>query len=474
MGKAQTLFLLVLILPILFCLKGEPKPEDHLDGTVQIKNVPHVLQKADFCGEACVEMYLRKLGHQITQDDIFNISGLDPIHARGCYTVELARALSTIGFKTGDVWYQIPAESDQATYNQWLNLYADLLKGVPSIICMRTDNTESATEHFRLILGYDRGKREIIFHEPAETNGQYKQMELKDFLDCWPLKYNPKRWTIVRIRLEAAQIKPINRHKGFTNADFVQHMIGLKRKVPPKGFTIVIQKPFVVISDEAPDVVRYLAHNVVSWATQKLKHMYFKTDPRNIIDIWLFNGQGSYKKYAWEIFGDKPDTPFGYSSPSKNALIMNIRTGTGTLVHEMVHPFIRANFPQCPSWFNEGLASLYEQSTGQGNKIIGLTNWRLAGLQQAIRNNSVPSFKTLTATSEYEFYDEDPGTNYAQARYLCYYLQEKGLLTKFYHKFHANQKEDPTGYQTLKTILGEENMTSFKKKWERFILSLRQ
>jgi len=28
------------------------------------------------------------------------------------------------------------------------------------------------------------------------------------------------------------------------------------------------------------------------------------------------------------------------------------------LVHEIVHPFMRANFPECPAWFNEGLASL--------------------------------------------------------------------------------------------------------------------
>ena len=41
---------------------------------------------------------------------------------------------------------------------------------------------------------------------------------------------------------------------------------------------------------------------------------------------------------------------------------MNIATGGGTLVHEIVHPFMAANFEQCPSWFNEGLGSLYEQS----------------------------------------------------------------------------------------------------------------
>lgn len=259
---------------------------------------------------------------------------------------------------------------------------------------------------------------------------------------------------------------------GFADADYTQHLSELKNKVP-KGFTIVIQKPFVVIGDESPAMVRHRAEHTVKWATKRLKRMYFPKDPDEIIDIWLFKDKHSYLEYTREIFGDKPDTPFGYSSSRHKALIMNIATGGGTLVHEMVHPFVAANFPDCPAWFNEGLGSLYEQSMGKGDEIIGLTNWRLAGLQEAIRKNVVPSFKTLTSTTDYSFYQEDPGTNYAQARYLCYYLQEKGLLKKFYHKFHANCKEDPTGFETLKQVLGESDMDAFKKKWERFVLQLK-
>ena len=40
-------------------------------------------------------------------------------------------------------------------------------------------------------------------------------------------------------------------------------------------------------------------------------------------------------------------------------VVLGTSTGGGTLVHEIVHPFMRANFPNCPSWFDEGLASLY-------------------------------------------------------------------------------------------------------------------
>jgi len=132
-----------------------------------------------------------------------------------------------------------------------------------------------------------------------------------------------------------------------------------------------------------------------------------------------------------------------------------------------------ANFPECPAWLNEGLGSLYEQSAQRGGKIVGLTNWRLAGLQKAIKAGKVPAFKWLTARTDAQFYGSDPGTNYAQSRYLCYWLQQKGLLRKFYHDFHANRKTDPTGYETLKKVLAAKDMAAFKKKWEAYILKLR-
>jgi hypothetical protein len=70
------------------------------------------------------------------------------------------------------------------------------------------------------------------------------------------------------------------------------------------------------------------------------------------------------------------------------------------------------------------------------------------------------------------FYNRDKGTNYGQSRYLCYYLQERGLLVKFYKEFYAHRADDPTGYQTLQSVLGESDMDAFKQRWEKFVLNL--
>ncbi|MEK7486892.1 MAG: hypothetical protein AABZ60_21415 [Planctomycetota bacterium] len=257
-----------------------------------------------------------------------------------------------------------------------------------------------------------------------------------------------------------------------TDEEYTEHLSQLKKKLPHSGFTIIQEKPFMVIGDESPQKVQSRAIQTIRWATQKLKASYFAKDPSLINDIWLFKDKISYEKHTLQLFGYKPHTPFGFYSESERSLIMNIGTGGGTLVHEMVHVFMAGNFPECPSWFNEALASLYEQCQEKEGEINGLTNWRLEGLQKAIKSKSVPSFKILCSTTQQEFYNKDPGTNYSQGRYLCYYLQEQGLLKKYYQEFVAHQKEDPSGYETLKKILAVDDMDAFQKKWEEFSLQL--
>lgn len=261
--------------------------------------------------------------------------------------------------------------------------------------------------------------------------------------------------------------------RNFTDADFARHIAELKKKLPSREFTIVIQRPFVVVGDGTPAAVRSQS-GTVRWAVDKLKQDFFTKDPADILDVWLFKDEASYRKHTRLLFKDEPDTPYGYYSTEHKALIMNIETGGGTLVHEIVHPFVEANFPEAPPWLNEGLGSLYEQSGEEDGHIYGYPNWRLPGLQEAIKDSAVPTFKELTAMNANAFYYHDKGTNYGQSRYLLYYLQERGLLVKFYKEFYNRRQTDPTGYQTLQTILGESDMTAFQKKWEKFVLDLSQ
>jgi hypothetical protein len=239
-----------------------------------------------------------------------------------------------------------------------------------------------------------------------------------------------------------------------------------------RGFTVLIEPPFVVLGDEAPALVRGHAEGTVRWAVERLERDYFAAHPAAIIEVWLFGGDESYRRWAKQLFDDEPDTPYGYYSPQHEALVMNIATGGGTLVHEIVHPYMATNFPACPSWFNEGLGSLYEQCRDHDGHLWGLTNWRLPALQDAIRAGRVPSTKTLCETGDRPFYDDDPGSNYAQARYLCMWLQEHGELVRYYHDFVAAAVADPTGFETLRAVVGSD-MQRFDQQWRDWVLGLR-
>jgi hypothetical protein len=256
-----------------------------------------------------------------------------------------------------------------------------------------------------------------------------------------------------------------------TNNAFSSHIEKLP-KLP--GFTAVIQPPFVILGDESPQIVQRRATNTVKWATDKLKQDFFSRDPAEVIDIWLFKDNHSYTNYAWLLFKDVPTTRFGYFSAQNHALVMNISTGGGTLVHEMVHAFINANFPKCPPWFNEGFASLFEACEEKDGHLHGMINWRFKGLEKAIKEGKTISFQKLASMTSTEFYGEENYSQfYAQARYLCYYLQEKGLLVKYYREFTRNVNKDPTGFSSLQHVLGEKDMKAFQNKWEKFILELR-
>jgi len=443
--------------------------------SVLIPDVPHQVQKPDFCGEAVASMYLRALGKSYDQGDVFAMSGMDPARGMGVTTRELKAALGRIGFDVGDVWFSIEAEhADRELAALFDDLYTDLIRGVPSIVCTHYDDSPNTTEHFRLVLGYDADKDEIIYHEPAVKNGSYRRMKRADFLKLWPLEYARDEWTVIRFALDPSDLQDPPAHQGHGPAAFAQHVMQLRKRLP-RGFSVVVEPPFVVVGDGGPQAVKSAAARTVRWSVERLKKDYFAKDPNEILDIWLFKDEKSYRKHTYEIFGDRPDTPYGYYSSSEKALVMNIATGGGTLVHEIVHPFVEANFPECPAWFNEGLGSLYEQSSTRDGHIIGLTNWRLAGLQDALRSGGVPTFAALTSTTTHEFYEEDAGTNYAQARYLLYYLQERGLLVRYYRQFHANQDKDPTGYESLKKILGltQRDMPAFERDWASWVLRLR-
>ena len=107
----------------------------------------------------------------------------------------------------------------------------------------------------------------------------------------------------------------------------------------------------------------------------------------------------------------------------------------------------------------------------QIGKLVGLTNWRLAGLQKAIADDKCPTLRKVMSLSEAGFRNRDSGIHYAVARYFMLYLQEKGLLEEFYRTFRDSFDKDKTGITVAEKLLGEK-LEDFEPKWREWVKGL--
>lgn len=244
-----------------------------------------------------------------------------------------------------------------------------------------------------------------------------------------------------------------------------------RERFDAEQFHYLVAGPFVIAGDASAERLSHYRDNTVLAAARALRATYFDAQPAEPVLILLFERAGPYKRLAKKWFDDDDVPHFGFFRRSDRVMLMNVGTGTGTLVHELVHALMAPDFPDVPDWFNEGLASLYEQCSLSGDSISGHENWRLPDLQNAIRGKTLRPLAEMIQSPR--FYDEKlVGINYAQSRYLMFYLQEKGLLKGYYRLFRGGVKDDPTGVKTLKRVLKTDNLDEFDQTWRRWVLAL--
>jgi hypothetical protein len=244
-------------------------------------------------------------------------------------------------------------------------------------------------------------------------------------------------------------------------------------RLGPECHTIV-RPPFVLAGDLNEEGLDAWHRETIAPAMRAMSREMLDTPPSQPITVLLLATESSYNVYAEKLFGDRGVSIYGYYKPGLRTLVMNIGTGGGTLVHELTHALVDFDFPQIPDWFNEGLASLHEQcrfSEGpDGPTIEGLENWRLPGLQKAIRAGQLGSIESLLATDEFRGRRE--GLNYAQARYFCMYLERRGLLDDFYRLFRDTHAGDPRGSRALATVAPNFSWASLDQQFQQWVLTL--
>ena len=124
-----------------------------------------------------------------------------------------------------------------------------------------------------------------------------------------------------------------------------------------------------------------------------------------------------------------------------------------------------------PEWFDEGLASLHEQSrfSDDGLRLKGSSNWRINDLLPVVRSNRLHSLSELMSVQTVR--TEEKAVHYAHARYFCLYLQSRNLLEPFYRKFRQTAEQDPTGIRTLSEVLQVDSLERVERDFRNWLLS---
>ncbi|HRE11732.1 MAG TPA: hypothetical protein PK605_09645 [Ignavibacteria bacterium] len=250
----------------------------------------------------------------------------------------------------------------------------------------------------------------------------------------------------------SAAVKPVTGDSVMIN--FASRINELTGKLT-SDFIVKEHSYFVIASNLNEAETEKILTQTIDRAVDCFYNDYFHTKPTEATTIFLFKDDKTYRYWAKSLYDDDDLSKYGYYKPSEKTMLMNINTGTGTLVHEMTHALARYDFPDIPSWFNEGLGSLYERCSLNNKTILGYVNWRLPALQDALADKSYTPIERLMKTNWEEFYGDESDVNYSQARYLCMYLQEQGLLKKYYQNFRDSYNDDNTGIKQMEKITGK-------------------
>jgi len=150
--------------------------------------------------------------------------------------------------------------------------------------------------------------------------------------------------------------------------------------------------------------------------------------------------------------------------------ILTIQTGI-ILTHEFTHALHHADQiardQAHPTWIKEGLATLFETSQLCDGKLEPLHNFRLRGIQRAVRQNQTIPLRTFLNMKQSAYMDKAT-ICYPQSRYLMMYLHELGLLKPWYDAYTATYRQDRTGERALESVFGL-SLDHIERNWKAWV-----
>jgi hypothetical protein len=281
-----------------------------------------------------------------------------------------------------------------------------------------------------------------------------------------PASRPPGHW----VPVAAARVAQAPQSQPAVTAAQVEAAAGALRARLDDSFVVLTHGPFVVAGNLPPEELREYVQGSLIAPAQAMYANYFDARPACIITVLLFADEGSYLEWQKRLFGRWNISNVGYYRIKDHTLVMNMATGSSTLVHELTHALNKSDWPDAPRWFAEGLATLHEGSQVRGNEIIPQPDERLPDLQDAILRNKLAPLAKLPYGDF--FHDRTAHMNYAQASYFCYFLQHRGLLRQFYRRYRAADASGEDLNQVVRAVCGC-NLAQTDQEMRRWVMTLK-
>lgn len=248
-----------------------------------------------------------------------------------------------------------------------------------------------------------------------------------------------------------------------------------KEELGPKTAVAVVSDVFVVVGPPGGQGNRFRdGVALMRSAMAGYLNGRFAKKPPQAISVYLFPNAPAYESFCARKYATPCMAHFGFYQPNDRYMVMNIGLGLGTLTHEIVHPLVEADFPQAPTWINEGIASVFEQPVlPRPGEIHGGKNWRHPRLKRALTTaeSAEARLDGLFGMADAVFRDEHEDLHYAVARYVCQWLDERGQLWSFYQRWRDGAVDDPTGEKAFRATVGV-TPAEAHVLWAKWVLAL--
>ncbi|WP_340111868.1 peptidoglycan-binding protein [Maribellus mangrovi] len=150
----------------------------------------------------------------------------------------------------------------------------------------------------------------------------------------------------------------------------------------------------------------------------------------------------------------KAYAPFlGYYNEKDNLIAATGgRQGYGTVLHELIHAYLHSDYPDCPIWLNEGLATLYERTEWRNHELKSIPNWRFDRMDA---EDFVTLNQLVSDINEHRYH-------LAQIRMLLLYFDNRSDISEFY-----SFAKSSGGFFTYDDLLARFDIS--EEKWQEFI-----